>query len=213
MVGGRSVAESVVMAASSSSGAPSFCTTKSASAHFCAMLICALIRCSASSRVKPSRLQRRSTCVSGPQFTTAVAEQTNSNARVSNKSGTSSTISVCASTKSALSIAHVMWKMTKGCIMRFSFLRAAGSAKTTLPSAARSSEPSGKNKSGPNVRRTSHSAGLCGAATSRAIASASMTGICNDRSTRDALLFPVAIPPVSPSTTGRGHEATIKVRH
>src|SRR2546426_10715235 len=87
-----------------------------------------------------------------------------------------------------------------GWVIASSRLRRSGAAKTIAPSFFRSSVPLAFRTPGPTSATIVACAGCTGSTTSRARTSASMISAPNRRRTSDTVLFPVAMPPVSPTS-------------
>lgn len=101
-------------------------------------------------------------------------------------------------------------RRTAGCTIPFSTLRWRSSEKTIEPSFWRSSEPSGRRISCPKWLTIFCKAGVPGNTTLRASTSASIIEILWARRRVDTVDFPVAIPPVKPTTEGLIHDSYFK---
>src|SRR4051812_2131031 len=88
---------------------------------------------------------------------------------------------------------------TRGWMIPSSRRRASSSPNTRRATACRSIAPSSVRTPGPNSATTSASPGVPGATTSRASRSASITTAPSSRRIPETVLFPDAIPPVSPT--------------
>ena len=98
---------------------------------------------------------------------------------------------------------HAIARRTAGCTMALSVRRRASSANTSAPSFGRSRYPSGCRISRPNAATIWAYARVPGRTASRAMTSASTTGMARAASSAETVDLPVAIPPVRP-TTARG---------
>ena len=161
----------------------------------------ASMRWSASSAVDP-RPTSRSRWIDGSHSTS----QTSSHRAASppSTSRIASTTTASAPWAAAPSIVARIRGRTAGWTIASRSRNAAGSANTTRPSAARSSDPSARSRSDPNRAMTASSAGSPGSRTSRATTSASMTTTPGRSPSHPATVdFPQPMGPVIPIRSGR----------
>src|SRR5262245_59981440 len=157
------------------------------------------MRASAWERPRPVAVSRRSWSSLREWTTTTTSVPATSPVSISSAASRTTTTSFGerSSSRSAMTLKISGW------VISFSRASLDLSANTMLPSACRSMVPSGKSTSGPKCSRILHQAWVPGMTTSRAIRSASMISAPRSASIADTVLFPEAIPPVSPTSSTR----------
>jgi len=184
---------------SRSCGDPELSSTMSAQSSLSAMGIWELSREDASSRDDPSRFMRRCSWISEEQYTT-ITFPINFHSPPSINNGTSSTHTLSPRNQHLNTSQNIAFH-TAGCTIPFNIFRFSPSLNTIEPNLGLLRYPSGRRISRPKTCTIRSSAGEPGWTTCRAMRSASMMGTLYDFRRVETVDFPVAIPPVRPTTS------------